>query len=76
VQAILPMKPRTQRETHGQGLRERIVSLTDCARPGGPIKVDLYQDVAIFAWGHSVRRATVEFLRALLGVKHPTRSPI
>jgi hypothetical protein len=38
-------------------------------------KAYLSQNVTIFEWGSNVKRATVEFLHALLGVKHPTSCP-
>ena len=41
----------------------------------GVSKKYLYQYVAIFQWGYNLKEATVEFLRALLGVRHPTTCP-
>ena len=41
----------------------------------GVNKEYLHQYVAIFEWGYVVERATVEFLRALLGVRLPTSCP-
>ena len=38
----------------------------------GVKKAYLHQYVAIFEWGNIVKRATVEFLRAFLGVRLPT----
>ena len=34
----------------------------------GVNKVDLHQDVAVFEWGHNIKRVTPEFIRATLGV--------
>ena len=41
----------------------------------GVSKKYLYQYVAIFQWGYNLKEATVEFLRALLGVRLPTSCP-
>jgi transposase len=41
----------------------------------GVNKEYLYQYVAIFQWSYNVKRATTEFLRALLGVCCPTSCP-
>lgn len=41
----------------------------------GVSKKYLYQYVGIFQWGYNLKEATVEFLRALLGVRHPTSCP-
>jgi len=41
----------------------------------GVSKKYLYQYVAIFQWGYNLKEVTVEFLRALLGVRHPTSCP-
>ena len=40
----------------------------------GVNKEYLHQYVAIFEWSFNVKRATPEFLRALLGVRHCTNS--
>lgn len=40
----------------------------------GVNKKYLHQYVAIFEWSYNVKRATPEFLRALLGVRQPTNS--
>jgi hypothetical protein len=39
----------------------------------GVSKKYLYQYVALFEWGHNVKRATPGFLRALLGVESATK---
>ena len=41
----------------------------------GVNKVYLYQYVAIFEWGHNIKRVTPEFIRAMLGVTITTVSP-
>src|SRR5512133_1621664 len=41
----------------------------------GVNKEYLCQYVAIFQWSYNVKRATTEFLRALLGVRRPTSCP-
>jgi hypothetical protein len=64
------------REVHNETQEGLWTGLRNSLRPfRGVNKVYLYQDVAIFEWGHNVKRATVELLRALLGVKHPTSCP-
>jgi hypothetical protein len=57
------------REGLGTGLRNSL-------RPfRGVSKKYLNQEVAMFEWAYNVKRATVGFLRALLGVRQPTRCP-
>ena len=64
------------REVHNNTQEGLWTGLRKFLRPfRGVNQVYLYQYVAIFEWGHNVKRATVEFLRALLGVKHPTSCP-
>jgi transposase len=59
----------TTREGLWTGLRNFV-------RPfRGVNKKYLSQNAAIFEWGNNVKRATVEFLHALLGVEHPTSCP-
>jgi transposase len=41
----------------------------------GMSKKYLNQYVALFEWAYHVKRATLGFLRALLGVRQPTRCP-
>ena len=41
----------------------------------GVSKRHLYQYVALFEWGYNVKRATLGFLRALLGVESATKCP-
>jgi transposase-like protein len=41
----------------------------------GVSKKYLYQYVAMFEWGYNVKRATSEFLWALLGVRSATSCP-
>jgi transposase len=41
----------------------------------GVSKKYLHQYVAIYEWGYNLKEATVEFLRALLGVRNPTNCP-
>ena len=64
------------REVHNNTQEGLWTGLRSCLRPfRGVNKVYLSQYVAIFEWGSNVKRATVEFLHALLGVKHPTSCP-
>ena len=41
----------------------------------GVNKVDLHQDVAVFEWGHNIKRVTPEFIRATLGVPITSSCP-
>jgi hypothetical protein len=38
-------------------------------------RIDLHQDVGIFRWKYNLKRATPEFLRALLGIRRVTDRP-
>ena len=64
------------REVHNNTQEGLWTGLRNFLRPfRGVNKQYLYQYVAIFEWGYHVKRATVEFLHALLGIKHPTSCP-
>jgi transposase len=64
------------REVHDNTLEGLWTGLRNFLRPfRGVNKVYLHQYVAMFAWGYNVKRATLEFLRALLGVETATRYP-
>jgi len=64
------------REVHCNTLEGIWTGLRNFLRPfRGVNKEYLHQYVAIFEWGYNVKRATVEFLRALLGVRLPTSCP-
>jgi transposase len=64
------------REVHCNPLEGLWTGLRNFLRPfRGVSKKYLDQYVAIFEWGYNVKRATLEFLRALLGVESPTRCP-
>ena len=64
------------REVHNKTLEGLWTGLRNFLRPfRGVNKKDLYQYVAIFEWGYNVKRATMGFLRALLGVPCPTSCP-
>ncbi len=54
------------REGMWTGLRNHLRSFR------GVSKAYLHQYVAIFEWSYNVKRATPEFLRALLGILHCT----
>ncbi len=41
----------------------------------GASRTYLYQYVAMFVWGDDAKRATTEFLRAMLGVESATKRP-
>jgi transposase-like protein len=69
------------RDDYGDGVREVHVNtleglwtgLRNFLRPfRGVNKKYLYQYVALFEWGYNVKRATPEFLWALLGVRSAT----
>ena len=56
------------REVHCNTLEGLWTGLRNFLRPfRGVNKVYLYQYVAIFEWGHNIKRVTPEFIRALLG---------
>jgi transposase-like protein len=72
------------RDDDGDGVREVHVNtmeglwtgLRNFLRPfRGVSKKYLYQYVAIFEWGYNIKRATPEFIRAMLGVPITTFSP-
>jgi transposase len=61
------------REVHDNTLEGLWTGLRNFLRPfRGVNKAYLQQYVAMFAWGYNVKRATPDFLRALLGVRAPT----
>jgi transposase len=62
------------REVHVNTLEGSWTGLRNFLRPfRGVNKQYLYQYVAVFEWGYNVKRATPEFLWALLGVRSATR---
>lgn len=64
------------REVHCNTLEGLWTGLRNFLRPfRGVNKEYLHQYVAIFEWGHNVKRATLGFLWALLGVRSPTSCP-
>jgi transposase len=64
------------REVHNNTLEGLWTGLRNFLRPfRGVNKKYLYQYAAIFEWGYNVKRATMGFLRALLGVPCPTSCP-
>jgi transposase len=72
------------RDDDGDGVREvhvntregRWTGMRNLLRPfRGVNKKYLYQYVAMFEWGYNVKRATPEFLWALLGVRSATTCP-
>jgi transposase len=64
------------REVHDNTLEGLWTGLRNFLRPfRGVNKKYLHQYVALFEWGYNVKRATVEFLHALLGIRHPTSYP-
>ena len=66
----------TIREVHDNTLKGLWTGLRNFLRPfRGVNKKYLHQYVALFERGSNVKRATVEFLHALLGVRHPTSCP-
>jgi hypothetical protein len=64
------------REVHVNTLEGLWTGLRNFLRPfRGVNKVYLYQYVALFEWGDNAKRATPEFLWALLGVRSATSCP-
>jgi transposase-like protein len=72
------------RDDDGDGVREVHVNTLEGLWTGlrnflrsfrGVSKKYLYQYVAMFEWGYNVKRATPEFLWALLGVRSATSCP-
>jgi transposase len=64
------------REVHCNTLEGLWTGLRNFLRPfRGVSKKYLNQYVAMFEWAYNVKRATLGFLRALLGVRQPTRCP-
>jgi hypothetical protein len=64
------------RAVHGNTREGLWTGLRNFLRPfRGVSKKYLNQDVALFEWASNVTRATLGFLRALLGVRQPTRCP-
>ncbi len=64
------------REVHDNTLEGLWTGLRNFLRPfRGVSKAYLYQYVALFEWGYNVKRATLGFLRALLGVESATKCP-
>jgi transposase-like protein len=64
------------REVHCNTLEGLWTGLRNFLRPfRGVNKVYLYQYVAMFEWGYNVKRATAEFLWALLDVESATSCP-
>jgi transposase-like protein len=64
------------REVHVNTLEGLWTGLRNFLRPfRGVSKKYLYQYVALFEWGYNVKRATPEFLGALLGVRSATICP-
>lgn len=63
------------REVHDNTLEGMWTGLRNYLRIfRGVNKEYLHQYVAIFEWSYNAKRATPEFLRALLGVRHRTNS--
>jgi transposase len=64
------------REVHCKTLEGLWTGLRNFLRPFRDVsKKYLDQYVAIFEWGYNVKQASLEFLRALLGVKSANRCP-
>jgi len=64
------------REVHINTLEGLWTGLRNFVRPfRGVNKVYLYQYVAMFEWGYNVKRVTVAFVQALLGVRSATICP-
>ena len=64
------------REVHDNTLEGLWTGLRTFLRPfRGVSKKYLYQYVAMFEWGYNAKRATMSFLRALLGVASATECP-
>jgi hypothetical protein len=57
------------REVHDTTQAGPWTGLRTSLRPSrGVDEVDLDRDVAIFEWGHKIKRVEPEFIRAMLGV--------
>ena len=57
------------REVHNNTMESTWVGLRNFLRPfRGVSKWFLHQYVAVFEWGYNLKRATADFLRALLGI--------
>ena len=64
------------RQGSGRGTTRGRVSARNFLRPSrGVNQKYLHQHAAPFEWGSDVKRATVEFLHALLRVRHPISCP-
>jgi len=64
------------REVHDNTLEGLWTGLRNFLRTSrGVSKKYLYQYVAMFEWGYNAKRATTEFLRAMLGVESATKYP-
>lgn len=64
------------REVHTNTLEGLWTGLRNLLRPfRGVSKKYLYQYVAIFEWGHHIKRVTPEFIRAILGAPITTYLP-
>jgi hypothetical protein len=64
------------REVHCNTLEGGWTGLRNFLRPfRGVNKEYLHQYVAIHQWSCIIKRVTGEFVRALLGVRHPTSCP-
>ena len=64
------------REVHDNTLEGLWTGLRNFLRPfRGVNKKYLHQYVAIFEWGYNVKRATMSFLRAMLGMEDATKCP-
>jgi transposase len=72
------------RDDDGDGVREVHVNTQEGLWTGlrnflrmfrGVNKKYLYQYVAVFEWGHNIKRVTPEFIRAMLGVTTTTFFP-
>lgn len=64
------------REVHNNTAEGAWAGLRNFLRPfRGVSKWFLRQYVAVFAWGYNLKRATAEFLRALLGIGPTTDLP-
>jgi transposase-like protein len=64
------------REVHDNTLEGMWTGLRNHLRIfRGVNKKYLHQYIAIFEWSYNMKRATPEFLRALLGIRHRTKCP-
>lgn len=64
------------REVHNNTMESIWTGLRNFLRPfRGVSKWFLHQYVAIFEWGYNLKRATTDFLRALLGISVATDLP-